>query len=77
MSVGNSQQHFTPTRASVDGVWLPKVLAREKVTESLVPEAGSGGQAYRQWPSLAKVIKNNRLDSVPYSEDASEMNAIS
>jgi hypothetical protein len=53
------------------------VLQHEGMAEQLVADRARGDQADRQRPSLAELIKNGGLGSVRYTEDESEMNAIS
>ncbi len=54
-----------------------KVLAHEATAGQFVPDRARGDQADRQRPSLAELIKHGGLGSVRYTEDESEMNAIS
>lgn len=54
-----------------------KVLAHEGTTEQLAAERASADHADRPPLSLAELIKHGGLGSVRYTEDESEMNAIS
>ena len=54
-----------------------KVLAHEGAAGQLAADRARGGQTDLQRPSLAELIEHGGLGSVRYTEDESEMNAIS
>lgn len=54
-----------------------RVLAHEGTAGRLVADPTPGDQSERQRPSLAELINTGGLGSVRYTEDESEMNAIS